>query len=346
MARSTQFTEQHLTKLTKYQDDQDADEGSTTTVEDRSQQHHKPPLAQRRFFDSNDNLSSSNGAAAAAGVVPKPDKPPRPVLVSTECQTLNRSQYRSAKETDRANKPFVQPKSMLFVNRSTENLSDKRVDDDYDEPFYDEVPVTLRDKADSDGGGGTGFGEKPAKPAIPERPMSLMRPPSYKTGSNDTTNYQPSSLQQHHVVDQPLKKTQSFRTNATAQIVATPTKMNGGGGGGGNGSLTTLERTHIYNVDKKQVAIIDFVDQTANVASASNSKEKRPPPLDGGSSNSTASNSNTMDSATTMTTSATMMTNVPPSPRGFDSKIKRPGVPAPPPPTNRPKSDGGDSTNL
>lgn len=323
MARTTHFTEQHLTKLTKHQADQDADEAAAI-VEDRSQ---KPPLAQRRFFDSNDNLATANGCttAAAAGT-PRPDKPPRPVLVSTECQTLNRSQYRSAKETDRANKPAVQPKSMLFVNRSTENLSDKRCDDD--EHFYDEVAVTFREKADSDGGGG-GCGEKPAKPAIPERPISLMRPPSYKTQANDTTNYQPSSLQQLHTQhdQQPLKKTQSFRSNATTTSAQTPTKMNGAG----NGSLTTLERTHIYNVDKKQVAIIDFVDQTsAASASSSSNREKRP----------------TLDDITTETAATMTMSTVPPSPRGFDSKIKRPGVPAPPPPTNRPKSDGGDSTNL
>lgn len=325
MARTTHFTEQHLTKLTKHQADQDADEAAVA-ADDRSQ---KPPLAQRRFFDSNDNLATANGCTAAVAGTPRPDKPPRPVLVSTECQTLNRSQYRSAKETDRANKPAVQPKSMLFVNRSTENLSDKRGDDD--EHFYDEVAVTFREKADSDGGGGGGNGEKPAKPAIPERPISLMRPPSYKTQANDTTNYQPSSLQQLHTQhdQQPLKKTQSFRSNATTTTAQTPTKMNGAG----NGSLTTLERTHIYNVDKKQVAIIDFVDQISAAASSSN-REKRPTLDD-----------STTDTAATMTTTTTMST-VPPSPRGFDSKIKRPGVPAPPPPTNRPKSDGGDSTNL
>lgn len=353
MARSSQFTDQHLTKLAKYQQDQDDDVAQQQQL--TSLQHHlnnmdiisnqkqydrpqKPPLASRRFFDSNDNLA-------------KPDKPPRPVLVSTECQTLNRSQYRSAKESDRSShKPTVQPKSMLFVNRSTENLTDKHTLASEEEGYYDEVPITFREKADSDGG------ERPSKPAIPERPISLMRPPSYKSGSVPDNSQHPSV---QNCVDQPLKKTQSFRGGNVTQV-STPSK---GINGSGNGSLTTLERTHIYNVDKKQVAIIDFVDSTSsskqevvasnkqvNPSEASSIDEKRPPPL-GVVTNVTASNETVpIDNNTSNTNSSSQMT-VPPSPRGFDPKIKRPQIPAPPPPTNRPKSDGGstasaDSTNL
>lgn len=354
MARSSQFTDQHLTKLAKYQQDQDDDVAQQQQLS--SLQHHlhnmdimsnqkqydrpqKPPLASRRFFDSNDNLA-------------KPDKPPRPVLVSTECQTLNRSQYRSAKESDRSHKPTVQPKSMLFVNRSTENLTDKHTLASEEEGYYDEVPITFREKADSDSG------ERPAKPAIPERPISLMRPPSYKSGSVPDNSQHPSA---QNCVEQPLKKTQSFRSGNTTQA-STPSK---GINGSGNGSLTTLERTHIYNVDKKQVAIIDFVDTTnaskqevvvsnkQGIASeASSIDEKRLPPL-GIVTNVTASNDTVpMDNnISNITNSNQVPMTVPPSPRGFDPKIKRPQIPAPPPPTNRPKSDGGstasaDSTNL
>lgn len=354
MARSSQFTDQHFNKLAKYQQDQEDD--VTHQQQLTSLQHHlhnmdimsnhkqhdrpqKPPLASRRFFDSNDNLA-------------KPDKPPRPVLVSTECQTLNRSQYRSAKESDRSHKPIVQPKSMLFVNRSTENLTDKHTLASEEEGYYDEVPITFREKADSDGG------DRPAKPAIPERPMSLMRPPSYKSGSVPDNSQHPSV---QNCVDQPLKKTQSFRGGNTIQA-STPSK---GINGSGNGSLTTLERTHIYNVDKKQVAIIDFVDTTSaskqeivvnnkqvNPAEASSIDEKRPPPL-GIVPNETASNETVpMDNnISNINNISQIPMTVPPSPRGFDPKIKRPQIPAPPPPTNRPKSDGSstasaDSTNL
>lgn len=352
MARSSQFTDQHLTKLAKYQQDQDDDIAQQQQL--TSLQHHlhnmdimsnqkqyerpqKPPLASRRFFDSNDNLA-------------KPDKPPRPVLVSTECQTLNRSQYRSAKESDRSHKPTVQPKTMLFVNRSTENLTDKHTLASEEEGYYDEVPITFRDKADSDGG------ERPAKPAIPERPISLMRPPSYKSGSVPDNSQHPSV---HNSVDQPLKKTQSFRGGNTTQA-STPSK---GINGSGNGSLTTLERTHIYNVDKKQVAIIDFVDTTSvskqevvvsnmqiNPSEASSIDEKLP--LGNVTNVTTSIETVSMDNnISNITSSSQIPMTVPPSPRGFDPKIKRPQIPAPPPPTNRPKSDGGstasaDSTNL
>lgn len=353
MARSSHFTDQHLTNLAKYQQDQDDDVAQQQQLTSLQQHLHnmdimsnqkqydrpqKPPLASRRFFDSNDNLA-------------KPDKPPRPVLVSTECQTLNRSQYRSAKESDRSHKPTVQPKSMLFVNRSTENLTDKHALAAEEEGYYDEVPITFREKADSDGG------ERPAKPAIPERPISLMRPPNYKSGSVPDNSHHPSA---QNCVDQPLKKTQSFRGGNTTQ---TPT-LSKGINGSGNGSLTTLERTHIYNVDKKQVAIIDFVDTTSaskqevvvsnkqvNPSEASSIDEKRPPPL-GNVTNITESiESVSIDNNISNTSSSQIPMTVPPSPRGFDPKIKRPQIPAPPPPTNRPKSDGGstasaDSTNL
>lgn len=372
MARSSQFTEQHFSKISKYQQDQD-DEMATSMA---SLQHHhtdhhekpqKPPLAARRFFDSNDSLTITSAS------VPKPDKPPRPTMVSTECQTLNRAQYRSAKETDRANKPAVQPKSQLFVNRSTENLSDQKQPQPYEEGYYDEVPsVMLREKTEA----GNNGHERPAKPAIPERPQSLMRPNSFKSGSVPDNSY-PQQQPQHFSGGETLKKTQSFRGNSSA------TSGSKGGINGGNGSLTTLERTHIYNVDKKQVAIIDFVDTSNrnNVNSnntidvvicnkvSSNPDEKsaitpttdansqimsEPPTMDNNllehSNTSSAQPQSASQSApTNNNVGQALLPTVPPSPRGFDPKIKRPQVPAPPPPINRPKSDGsigGDSTNL
>ncbi|XP_055387688.1 rho GTPase-activating protein 92B-like [Condylostylus longicornis] len=67
-------------------------------------------------------------------------------------------------------------------------------------------------------------------------------------------------------------------------------------------------------------------------------------------SNNTSNNTNCQTTNTTnSTTTTTTPTNqVPISPRGLNQNIKRPQVPAPPPPTNRRKSDGtlGDSTHL
>uniref|UniRef100_A0A182SGV4 Uncharacterized protein n=1 Tax=Anopheles maculatus TaxID=74869 RepID=A0A182SGV4_9DIPT len=62
-----------------------------------------------------------------------------------------------------------------------------------------------------------------------------------------------------------------------------------------------------------------------------------------GSNNNNAS-VNAGSSTTTTSTSTTSLQHVPQSPRGIDQKIKRPQVPAPPPPVGRPKSS--DSTDL
>uniref|UniRef100_A0AAG5DXB1 Rho-GAP domain-containing protein n=1 Tax=Anopheles atroparvus TaxID=41427 RepID=A0AAG5DXB1_ANOAO len=63
-----------------------------------------------------------------------------------------------------------------------------------------------------------------------------------------------------------------------------------------------------------------------------------PPPPSTGVSASNSSN------ATITNTTTTSLQHVPQSPRGIDQKIKRPQVPAPPPPVGRPKSS--DSTDL
>lgn len=249
-------------------------------------------------FGSNDNLS-------------KPDKPPRPAQSPAECQTLNRNTYRT--KTERTIKPVALPRTTLNAARSSENLSDaKHNEDDYES-------ITYRDKTE------TTMTEKPDKPAIPERPISLMRPPSFKgTSSQSQDNV--------HTSDAPIKKTQSFRGSSSDSK-----GLNGGG------SLTTLERTHIYNVDKKQVAIIDVGDNNTNGKNQVTSETKsNPVPAIGASSIDDKPIDNNM---TTSQTETPIIHHVPPSPRGFDPKIKRPQIPAPPPPTNRPKSDG-DSTNL
>lgn len=219
---------------------------------------------------------------------------------------------------------------MLFTNRSTENLSDKPQDSHNSNNTNGGSisPVQLRDPM--------------VKPAIPERPVSLMRANNFK-GTATT----PDPPQQFAGGESPLlKKTPSFRGTIAGQLPP----LNG---------QTTLERTHIYNVDKKQVAIIDFVDSTkaadsqtkssttttmaasapaASIVTATLKIRTDAEPTAGGDSTSNA---------------AAVGGTVPPSPRGFDPKIKRPQIPAPPPPTAaagatvaRPKSESGDSTQL
>lgn len=359
----------------------------------------KPMAAVRHVFESTDSLSSSHSqpAAGGSGAAPpnggpsaaRPDKPPRPAFsAATDCQTLNRAQYRSAKESTSSShaRPSALPKGMLFANRSTENLSDKGGGDG------NTSPVQLRDRATGDAipsptlamaaGGG--------KPAIPERPMSLMRPNSFKTpmalGGNgngnaaattDSMSTVSSGGGAHHPFGgSDLKKTHSFRGVGVATATTKP-HANG---------QTTLERTHIYNVDKKQVAIIDFVDSssraaTATTAAATTDTKATPSttaaPSEAPRSNGThptaasivtgtlkitpssiavtpagATADTVVGTATDAAGPAPSAHHVPPSPRGFDPKIKRPQIPAPPPPVAaaaaavRPKSEAGDSTHL
>lgn len=207
------------------------------------------------------------------------------------------------------------PRTSLNTARSTENVSDAKHNED------DIESITYREKTD------TTMTEKPDKPAIPERPISLMRPPSFK----GTTSQSQDNV--HHTSDAPIKKTQSFRGSSSDSK-----GLNGGS------SLTTLERTHIYNVDKKQVAIIDVGDNNGNGKHqvVSDTKSSPAPTTTGAPNNDDKPIDNNM---TVSQTEIPTTHHVPPSPRGFDPKIKRPQIPAPPPPINRPKSDG-DSTNL
>ncbi len=277
--------------------DDDSSNGMMRPPESKSNSSSQTTTVIRaKRFGSNDNLA-------------KPDKPPRPAQSPAECQTLNRKTYRN----ERTIKPVALPRTSLAQARSTENLSDGNHNDD------DSEPVTYRDKTDTT--------EKPDKPAIPERPISLMRPPSFK----GTTSQSQDNV--HHTTsDAPIKKTQSFRGSCSTDSKA----LNGGN------SLTTLERTHIYNVDKKQVAIIDVGDNNSsngkNHQVTSDTKSNPSVPT-------TTSDDKPIDNIMTVSQTEPVTHHVPPSPRGFDPKIKRPVVPAPPPPTNRPKSDG-DSTNL
>ncbi|XP_055588583.1 uncharacterized protein LOC129740950 [Uranotaenia lowii] len=189
------------------------------------------------------------------------------------------------------------------------------------------------------------------KPVIPERPAILLRPQSFK-GSipeiskvSEGTNTVISSATS-------LKKAQSFRGETSSN------KESKG--------LTVLERTQMYNIDKQQVAIVDVQgDEKAKKDKNSNSTSSLPvitvpegvPPLAmmestgslGSDLQSPTTGTAESDNATTnhnnVSNSTTSLQQVPQSPRGADqSKIKRPQVPAPPPPVGRPKSS--DSTDL
>lgn len=133
----------------------------------------------KEFSGSNDNL------------IGKPEKPPRPIFMPAECQTLNRHSYRANKLP--ISKPIAMPRNILKVTKSNENLATTATssggggngccdNDSSSSPTiineFGESIVVLRDKTKD--GVGNHLMDKPDKPAIPERPVILMRPASFK----------------------------------------------------------------------------------------------------------------------------------------------------------------------
>lgn len=249
----------------------------------------RPPHHPWKLSESTENLS-------------KPDKPPRPAVMA-DCQTLNRLQYKTQNRTP---KPKAMPRNSLHSTAKENSVEGG-----------EENIVLLRDRTD----------ERPEKPAIPERPASLIRPPSLKGNLHDL---------QHNNYKEELRPYGSFRS-----------QKNDNGMNFGSGQL---ERTHIYNVDKQQVALIDLGDKNQN--NGKNHKELVVTVPDvvaaaGGGDFIVPPSPSIVTPIENLDGEFSSLTHVPPSPRGFDPKsVKRPQVPAPPPPTNRPKSQEGNSTNL
>uniref|UniRef100_A0A1Q3G1X8 Putative rho gtpase-activating protein 92b n=1 Tax=Culex tarsalis TaxID=7177 RepID=A0A1Q3G1X8_CULTA len=214
--------------------------------------------------------------------------------------------------------------------------------------------------ADDESGSSAGGGVIREKPVIPERPAILLRPQSFKGSVPEISRVSDGG---GAMSTGSLKKAQSFRGEST-----------GGASKEGGGHL---ERTQIYNIEKGQVAIVDVVDNGSSSSSSKKDKsgsvaslavttvpEGIPPlammestgslgsdlasptgPAPATAEDSSSATNGSVVAAVTTTTTTTSLQHVPQSPRGFDqAKIKRPQVPAPPPPVGRPKSS--DSTDL
>lgn len=298
----------------------------------------------------------------------KPDKPPRPAMPSVESQTLIRNAFK-AKGLDKHGKPVAMPRSLLNVARSTENLSTTGSSSSYhhhssgvtssdsagncNDSGEELEPVILRDT------GGSFDGIRSDKPAIPERPMSLIRS-SYRAPVFD-------KFDKFDKFDSPtsdqgggggVKKAQSFRMSGSPSNNQKGFVVSNGPGR----SLTTLERTHIYNVDKQQVEIIDVSDSngsspgnngngnnggkqgvakaasttssTRQATTADLSKTKEDAKASFDEKGITDEGKQTPLTGSTLEPPSSGVETVPPqSPRGYDQKIiKRPQIPAPPPP--------------
>lgn len=296
------------------------------------------PISMKQCSGSTENLSTT-----------KPDKPPRPAMPIIDSQTLVRNAFKT-KGSERHSRPVALPRNILNVARSTENLSTvSPVKTSPSALSNDDTDIILlRDKSNEN--------NRLDKPAIPERPTSLMKP-------NLRAAYEKFDSQ--HSPESPggIKKTQSFRMSSTPS---------GNAIGSITGrSLTTLERTHIYNVDKKQVEIIDVdqqnngngTDHSSNGKSSSSDKENMDKEQDCDesmkakesngepvkSSESTERNhsSFTVNTTSSGTINASNEFAVPQSPRCFEPKlIKRPQIPAPPPPNATNDSNQGYSEPM
>lgn len=304
---------------------------------DCDDQHMDDHQQQHKTIKSSSHLKK---AGSTDNLISKPDRPPRPVVMNAECQTLNRSFIRniplkSSSDKMTPPKPIALPRTSLSkseLNKSEENM------------------VAVREK-----------------PAIPERPISLMRPHSFRSGSGGLSS-PTSALANEKLVEElqatlssgasGLKKTNSFKSVDKSD---------------GNGSV--LERTQMYHIDKQQVEIFDVkpspqMTRKQLFSESSDNKENSHNLNIKSEKSSTSTTSGTIPISATIDNNAVATTiagstesnsggseedvddeknniqsyQVPASPRAFDAKIKRPQVPPP----ARPKSSelADNSTNL
>lgn len=262
--------------------------------------------------------SSENILAASS----KPSRPPpvqlpssRPNVTNSESQTTSKTIVRQVPLKDKSSstavtnsstiaRPVAAPRTTLIkgeLEKSDENLL-----------------VTLREK-----------------PAIPDRPVTLMRPASFRAATGS-----PTSILTNEKLVEELSATFANKGSSSSS---------GSGGGGGvsvrrNNSLRegrsssesngenvqSKQQVTMYNIEKQQVSIID-------VPVGGSPRPVRRELFNNNNNESETNKENLKSSTDALNTSDE---HVPPSPR--DNKIKRPQVPPP----ARPRSSDGDSTNL
>lgn len=268
------------------------------------------PVSMKHCHGSTENLAA------------KPDKPPRPALPVLDTQTLTRNAYKT-KGGEKPGRPVALPRNILNVTRSTENLTlssspsphkpaaspishTSAESDDQDETVLrDKHQLISVDHARAD---------STLKPAIPERPTSLMKP-TFRTAVFDKFETQQIHPQkQQNEQNTGIKKAQSFRLSSNGQLDDNSASR----------SQAALERTHIYNVDKQQVEFIDV-----NEAENNNTSTEKNGVSSGNEVHAVRSDENHVGKKD----EPIHQFEAPHSPRNFDPKlIKRPQIPAPPPP--------------
>lgn len=243
-------------------------------------------------------------AGSIDNILSKPDRPPRPVLANAECQTLSRAVVRQVPLKDKSagpSRPVAAPRTTLIKNdfeKSEENL------------------VTMREK-----------------PAIPDRPVTLMRPASFRAATGAATTSPTSVLTNEKLVEELSATFAGKAANLTS--VRRNNSLRDGRTSESNGDGPQSKQVTMYSVDKQQVSIVDLppsgsphTSRRQLFISESDNKE----------------NSQNLNIKSELSGSTDTLADgtAPASPR--DGKIKRPQVP--PPARPRSSEGSGDSTNL
>lgn len=247
-------------------------------------------------------LGNLRKAGSTENILAKPDRPPRPAVANAECQTISKAIIRQVPLKDKSSsvsRPVAAPRTAMLkseLDKSEENL------------------VNMREK-----------------PAIPDRPTTLMRPASFRaaTGIGSPT----SNITNEKLVEE-LSASFANKAANTGHAVRRNNSLREGRTSESNGNSSDTPQSKqvtMYNIEKQQVSIIDvppgnspqpvrrqlFANDVENKENSQNFK----------SSNDTLNSSDE---------------HAPSSPR--DAKVKRPQVP--PPARPRSSADQGDSTNL
>lgn len=264
------------------------------------------------IFHLDDNRSGMRKAGSTENILgSKPSRPPpvaRPAVTNSESQTLSKPIVRQVPLKDKSSsssvtgpgRPIAAPRTTLVkgeLEKSDENLL-----------------VMLREK-----------------PAIPDRPVTLMRPASFRaaTGVNS-----PTSILTNEKLVEELSATFANKGSSTAATTSSNATVRRNNSlreartSESNGDMPITKQVTMYNIEKQQVSIID-------VPMGGSPRTVRRELFNNNESE--TNKENFKSSTDTLNTSDEQ---VPPSPR--DNKIKRPQVPPP----ARPRSSDGDSTNL
>ncbi|CRL02743.1 CLUMA_CG015861, isoform A [Clunio marinus] len=264
------------------------------------------------YIDSDPSLHVEEGSLKKAGssdnILAKPDRPPRPVLANAECQTMSKAFVRQVPLKDKSSsasgssRPVAAPRTTLIrgeFEKSEENL------------------VNLREK-----------------PAIPDRPATLVRPASFRAATGGMSS--PTSILTN---DRLVEELSATFANKAATTVRRNNSLRDGRSSESNGETPQSKQvTTMYSVDKQQVSIVDLPP------TGSPHTSRRQLFINESDNKENSQNLNVKSELSGSTDALTddQSQQQPSSPR--EGKIKRPQVP--PPARPRSSDSSGDTTKL